>query len=79
MKSHVLTAIVAAMTTLGVTQVLPMRIAQLEVDQLIVRDELIVSDTGRPWEQGFEQQMVARGLYARGGGPGLAGLWVAGD
>ncbi len=48
MKSHVLTAIVAAMTTLGVTHVLPTRIAQLEVDQLIVRDELIVSDTGRP-------------------------------
>ena len=68
----------AAATSLGVVQVLPTRVAELEVDRLIVRGELIVSDTGQPWEQGFEEHMVARGLYARGGGPGQAGLWVRG-
>jgi hypothetical protein len=50
----------------------------LEVDRLIVRKELIVSDTGKPWEEGFENENIARGLYAKGGGPGQAGLWVRG-
>jgi hypothetical protein len=50
----------------------------LEVERLIVRGELIVSDTGKPWEEGFEKEMVARGIYARGGEMGSAGLWVRG-
>jgi hypothetical protein len=54
MKSHLITAVVAAATSLGVVQVLPTRVAELEVDRLIVRGELIVSDTGQPWEQGFK-------------------------
>ena len=78
MKSHLITAIVSAVTTVSVMQGMPARLAHLEVDRLIVRDELIVSDTGQPWEAGFEEQMVARGLYARGGGPGHSGLWVRG-
>ena len=78
MRSHLITAVVSAATTLGVIQALPPRIAELEVDRLIVRGELIVSDTGRPWETGYEEQMVARGIYARGGGPGRSGLWVRG-
>jgi hypothetical protein len=49
---------------------------QIEVERLIVKKELIVSDTGQPWENGFEAQQIPRGIYARSlaGGPG--GLWV---
>ena len=49
---------------------------QIEVDRLIVRKELIVSDTGRAWEQGFEAQQLPRGIYARSLGDGPGGLWV---
>lgn len=48
----------------------------LEVERLIVRKELIVSDTGQPWEQGFEEHQIARGLYARSLWDGPGGLWV---
>lgn len=48
----------------------------LEVERLIVRKELIVSDTGSPWESGFEKQQIARGLYARSLWDGPGGLWV---
>ncbi|MHB8973271.1 MAG: hypothetical protein ACYC3X_04890 [Pirellulaceae bacterium] len=78
MKSHLVTVLISVLTTLGVVQVMPSRLAQLEVGRLVVRDELIVSDTGQPWEAGFEEQMVARGLYARGGGADRSGLWVRG-
>ncbi len=50
----------------------------LDVDRLIVRGELIVSDTGEAWEDGFEAQMIPRGLYARAGSGRNAGLWVRG-
>ncbi len=49
---------------------------RLEVEQLVVRKELIVSDTGVPWEKGFEAQEIPRGLYARSLGDGPGGLWV---
>ena len=49
---------------------------QIEVDRLIVKKELIVSDTGRPWEKGFEAQQLPRGVYARSLGDGPGGLWV---
>ena len=49
---------------------------QLEVDRLIVRKELIVSDTGAPWEKGFEAHQIPRGIYARSLGEGTGGLWV---
>ena len=49
---------------------------QIEVDRLIVRKELIVSDTGRAWEQGFEAQQLPRGIYARSLWDGPGGLWV---
>ena len=48
----------------------------LEVDRLVVRKELIVSDTGLPWEKGFEAHQIPRGLYARSLGDGPGGLWV---
>jgi hypothetical protein len=78
MKNYLITAVVSAGTALAVAQTMPSRVAELEVDRLVVRNELIVSDTGRPWEKGFEEQMVARGIYARAGGERLSGLWVRG-
>lgn len=78
MKSHLFTAVISAATATGMMQAFPQRVEQLEVDRLIVRQELVVSDTGQTWEQGFEEQMIPRGIYARGGGPGQSGLWVRG-
>jgi hypothetical protein len=78
MKSHLLTAVLSAVTAAGVVQVVPQQIDQLEVNRLIVREELVVSDTGQAWESGFEEQMIPRGIFARGGGPGRSGLWVRG-
>src|SRR2546425_988006 len=49
---------------------------QLEVDRLIVKKELIVSDTGLPWEKGFEAHQIPRGIYAKSLAQGTAGLWV---
>jgi hypothetical protein len=49
---------------------------QIEVERLIVRKELIVSDTGKPWEKGFEAHQIPRGIYARPVGEGVGGLWV---
>ena len=77
MKSHLTTTLVSALTAVGVLQAVP-RMKELEVDRLTVHKELIVSDTGQPWEAGFEEQMVPRGIYARGGGLGTSGLWVRG-
>lgn len=49
---------------------------ELEVERLVVRKELIVSDTGAIWEKGFEQQQIPRGIYARSLWDGPGGLWV---
>jgi hypothetical protein len=49
---------------------------EINVERLIVRRELIVSDTGSIWEQGFEAQQIPRGIYARSLWDGPGGLWV---
>jgi len=49
---------------------------ELEVERLIVRKELVVSDTGATWEKGFEAQQIPRGIYARSLWDGPGGLWV---
>jgi hypothetical protein len=52
---------------------------EIVVDRLIVRKELIVSDTGQPWEQGLEQQQIPRGMFARSAtdeDPRAGGVWV---
>ena len=49
---------------------------QLQVDRLIVKNELIVSDTGLPWEKGFEAHQIPRGIYAKSLAQGTGGLWV---
>src|SRR5688572_19032434 len=37
----------------------------IDVERLTVRKELIVSDSGQPWEKGFEEHQIPRGIYAR--------------
>jgi hypothetical protein len=76
MKDRVITILLSAATTAGVLKVADQP-KELTVDRLIVRKELIVSDTGEPWEKGFEAQQIARGIYARSVGEGtIGGLWV---
>jgi len=49
---------------------------QIEVEKLIVKKELIVSDTGLPWEKDYEKHQIPRGIYARSLWDGPGGLWV---
>jgi hypothetical protein len=76
MKNQLLTIVLSAATTATVMKLTEPGPKELTVDRLIVRKELIVSDTGMPWEKGFEAQQIPRGLYARPVGDGPGGLWV---
>lgn len=91
MKERLLTIFLSAVTTFVLMHVVqsprrdsPTALAEetrqvmpeLVVDRLIVRSELIVSDTEKPWEDGFEKQQIARGVVARSLGTGTAGVWV---
>ena len=76
MKDRLLTILLSDTSTCGVMQAVPKRPAIREVDRLIVKKELIVSDTGQPWEKGFEAQQFPRGIYARSLGEGPGGQWV---
>jgi hypothetical protein len=76
MQDRLITIVISAATTWGLLQAVPEKQRVLEVDRLIVRKELIVSDTGEPWEQGFEAHQIPRGIYARSLFDGPGGLWV---
>lgn len=76
MKDRLFTIVLSVASTLGVVEANKQRTDTLEVDRLIVRKELIVSDSGEPWEAGFEKHQIARGLYARSLFDGPGGLWV---
>jgi hypothetical protein len=76
MKERLVTIALSVAATYGLIQAGPERLRELEVDRLIVRRELIVSDTGSAWEKGFEAQQIPRGIYARSLGDGPGGLWV---
>ncbi len=76
MKDRIVTVVISVATTWGLMQAAPERTKVLEVDRLIVRKELIVSDTGQPWEAGFESHQIPRGIYARSLWDGPGGLWV---
>ena len=76
MKDRIVTIIISVATTFGLLQAAPERTKVLDVDRLIVRKELIVSDTGEPWEKGYEAHQIPRGIYARSLGDGPGGLWV---
>lgn len=80
MKDRIVTIVISIASTWGLLQAAPGRAPNhtevLEVDRLIVRKELIVSDTGQPWEAGYESQQIPRGIYARSLVDGPGGLWV---
>src|SRR4051812_12977537 len=76
MKGRLVTIVLSVAATYGLMREGPRPMRELEVDRLIVRRELIVSDTGAPWEQGFEARQIPRGIYARSLGDGPGGLWV---
>lgn len=76
MLDRMLTIAVSVVATLAVLQISRDVPDELTVDRLVVRRELIVSDTEQPWEAGFEEQQIPRGIYARSVGEGTAGLWV---
>jgi hypothetical protein len=76
MKERLVTVALSVLTTLGVVQFGKSPDKELEVDRLIVRKELIVSDTGKRWEKGFEAHQIPRGVYARSLFDGPGGLWV---
>jgi hypothetical protein len=85
MKDRILTIALSVASTLGIVNVQQSpeaqspneRLKELEVDRLIVRKELIVSDTGEPWEKGYEAHQIPRGIYARSvTEKEVGGLWV---
>lgn len=76
MKDRLITIALSVATTFGLMKADPPSPRELEVDRLIVRQELIVSDTGQPWEAGYEQHQLPRGIYARALHDGPGGLWV---
>lgn len=76
MRDRIVTVVISVATTWGLMQAAPERAKVLEVDRLIVRKELIVSDTGQPWEEGYESHQIPRGIYARSLWDGPGGLWV---
>jgi hypothetical protein len=76
MRERLITIALSVATTFGLMQANREQPKTLEVDRLIVRRELIVSDTGQPWEQGFEAHQIPRGIYARSLFDGPGGLWV---
>lgn len=76
MKDRLVTIALSVAATFGLIKVQPEPVKELEVDRLIVRKELIVSDTGVPWEKGYEEHQIPRGIYARALHDGPGGLWV---
>jgi hypothetical protein len=76
MKEHIITALLSAAATAGALK-LGEQPKELTVDRLIVKKELIVSDTGEPWERGFEAHQIPRGIYAKSVTDNtVGGLWV---
>lgn len=76
MKDRLITMALSVAATLGLLKAQPEGPRELEVDRLIVKQELIVSDTGKPWEEGYEEHQIPRGIYARALHNGPGGLWV---
>ena len=76
MKDRLITIALSVVTTVTLLRLDHQSPKELELDRLIVRKELIVSDTGAPWEKGFEAHQIPRGVYARSLGNGPGGLWV---
>jgi hypothetical protein len=77
MKERLITVGLSVAATLGIMKLEPEHFKELDVDRLIVRKELIVSDNGTPWEPGYEEHQIPRGIYARSvTDKEVGGLWV---
>jgi len=76
MKDRLITIAFSVLATLGILKTEAPPIKELDVERLIVRKELIVSDSGQAWEKGYEAQQIPRGIYARSVGDDVGGLWV---
>jgi hypothetical protein len=76
MKDRLVTIALSVAATFGLIKAQEERPKEIDVDRLIVRKELIVSDSGTPWEKGYEEHQIPRGIYARSVGEGAGGLWV---
>ncbi len=76
MNDRLITIVLSVTATFALMKLGPEPPKELTIERLIVTKELIVSDTGMPWEKGFEAQQIPRGLYARSLGDGPGGLWV---
>jgi len=76
MRDRLLTIVISVATTWGLLKAGGQDEKVLEVDRLVVRKELIVSDTGAAWEKGYEEHQIPRGIYARSLFDGPGGLWV---
>jgi hypothetical protein len=76
MRNRLVTIVLSVAATYGLMRSGTEPAKELVVDRLIVKKELIVSDTGVPWEKGYEAHQIPRGLYARSLGEGPGGLWV---
>ena len=62
MKDRLITIVMSVAATYGLLKAAPEAEKVLEVDRLIVRKELIVSDTGKRWEAGYEEHQIPRGI-----------------
>lgn len=76
MKDRLITIFLSMSATFGLIKAESTFHKELVVDRLIVRKELIVSDTDKPWEEGYEDHQIPRGIYARSLFDGPGGLWV---
>src|SRR5258708_24010620 len=76
MRDRLVTIVLSIAATYGLMKSGPEPVKELVVDRLVVRKELIVSDTGLPWEKGYEAHQIPRGVYAKALGDGPGGLWV---
>ena len=76
MRERLITIALSVAASFGVMEARRERVEVMDVDRLIVRKELIVSDSGVPWEKGYEAQQIPRGIYAKSVGDGVGGLWV---
>jgi hypothetical protein len=76
MLDRIVTIALSVAVTLGLMKVGGEQPKELTVERLIVTKELIVSDTGMPWEKGYEAHQIPRGIYARSLWDGPGGLWV---
>lgn len=77
MKDRLITVALSVSATLGLLKLDAENSKELDVDRLIVRKELIVSDHGAPWEKGYEEHQIPRGIYAKSvTEKEVGGLWV---